>query len=127
MGGFGGAAVKRISEGEDQNAYFTAFALLRVALVVVSVSFLLIAQPYLVKLTSSGTLPWLILALVVSAFTNIVLNGVYGRGKVGINQIGSLVDNLTRIGIQVVAIILGYGLAGLTGGVRCRAPCGRDR
>ncbi|MDD4567259.1 stage V sporulation protein B [Methanoculleus chikugoensis] len=115
-GGFGGAAVKRISEGEDQNAYFTAFALLRVALVVVSVSFLLIAQPYLVKLTSSGTLPWLILALVVSAFTNIVLNGVYGRGKVGINQIGSLVDNLTRIGIQVVAIVLGYGLAGLTGG-----------
>ncbi len=115
-GGFGGAAVKRISEGEDQNAYFTAFALLRVALVVVSVSFLLIVQPYLVKLTSSGTLPWLILALVVSAFTSIVLNGVYGRGKVGINQIGSLVDNLTRIGIQVVAIVLGYGVAGLTGG-----------
>ncbi|HNT09137.1 MAG TPA: flippase, partial [Methanoculleus sp.] len=35
-GGFGGAAVKRISEGEDQNAYFTAFALLRVALTIVS-------------------------------------------------------------------------------------------
>ena len=115
-GGFGGAAVKRISEGKDQNAYFTAFTLLRVVLTVVSVGFLLIAQPYLVKFTSSGMLPWLILALIVSTFTNIASNSVYGRGKVGINQISTLIDNLTRIGIQVTAIILGYGVAGLAGG-----------
>ena len=115
-GGFGGAAVKRISEGKDQNAYFTTFLLLRVMLAVVSVGSLLIVQPYLVKLTSSGMLPWLILALVVSTFTNIASNAVYGRGKVGVNQISSLVDNLTRIGIQVVAVVLGYGVAGLAGG-----------
>ncbi|NLZ30712.1 MAG: flippase, partial [Methanomicrobiales archaeon] len=64
-GGFGRAAVKRISEGEDQSAYFTAFALLRVVLTVVSVGFLLILQPYLGKLTSSGMFSWLILALVI--------------------------------------------------------------
>ena len=115
-GGFGGAAVKRISEGEDQSAYFTAFALLRVVLTVASVSFLLLAQPYFVKLTSSGVFSWLILALIASTFTNIASNSVYGRGKVGINQIGSLIDNLVRIGIQVAAIILGFGLAGLAGG-----------
>jgi O-antigen/teichoic acid export membrane protein len=115
-GGFGGAAVKRISEGEDQNAYFTAFALLRVALTVVSVGFLLIAQPYLVKLTSAGVFPWLILALVVSTFTNIASNSVYGRGMVGVNQIGSLIDTLARILVQVAAVVLGYGIAGLAGG-----------
>ena len=115
-GGFGGAAVKRISEGEDQNAFFTAFVLLRVVLTVISVGFLLIAQPYLVKLTSSGMLPWLIVALVVSVFTNIASNSVYGSGKVGINQIGSLIDNLTRVVVQVIAVVLGYGVAGLAGG-----------
>ncbi|PKL62057.1 MAG: polysaccharide biosynthesis protein [Methanomicrobiales archaeon HGW-Methanomicrobiales-2] len=115
-GGFGGAAVKRISEGEDQNAFFTAFVLLRVVLTVISVGFLLIAQPYLVKLTISGMLPWLILALVVSTFTNIASNSVYGTGKVGVNQISSLVDNLTRVVIQVIAVVLGYGVAGLAGG-----------
>ncbi|MDD3932290.1 MAG: flippase, partial [Methanoculleus sp.] len=61
-GGFGGAAVKRISEGEDQNAYFTAFLLLRVMLMAVSVGFLLVARPYLTDLTSSGVFPWLVLA-----------------------------------------------------------------
>lgn len=115
-GGFGSAAVKRISEGEDQNAFFTAFVLLRVMLMVVSVGFLFIAQPYLVKLTSSGVLLWLILALVVSVFTSIASNGAYGRGMVGVNQIGGLINNLTRVVIQVVAVVLGYGVAGLAGG-----------
>lgn len=115
-GGFGGAAVKRISEGEDQNAYFTAFLFLRVMLLAVSVGFLSIAQPYLADLTSSGAFPWLILALVVSVFTNVASNSVYGTGKVGVNQIGGLLDNLTRVVIQVVAVVLGYGVAGLAGG-----------
>ena len=115
-GGFGGAAVKRISEGEDQNAYFTAFLVLRVMLVVVSVCLLLIAQPYLVDITSSGVFPWLVFALVASVFTSITINGVYGSGKVGVNQIGHLIDNLVRVVVQVVAVVLGYGVAGLAGG-----------
>ncbi|NMC88348.1 MAG: flippase [Methanomicrobiales archaeon] len=115
-GGFGGAAVKRISEGEDQNAYFTAFALLRVVLMIVSVGFLLSIQPYLDNFASSGLLLWLILALVVSTFSNVASRGVYGRGMVGINQISGLIDTLIRIGVQVAAIVLGYGVAGLAGG-----------
>ncbi|MGB4757247.1 MAG: oligosaccharide flippase family protein, partial [Candidatus Methanoculleus thermohydrogenotrophicum] len=115
-GGFGSAAVKRISEGVDQGAYFSAFIVLRVMLMAVSVGFLFIARPYLTDLTSSGVFPWLVLALVVSVFSSITANGVYGRGKVGVNQISGLINNLVRISIQVVAVILGYGLAGLAGG-----------
>ncbi len=115
-GGFGGAAVKRISEGEDQNAFFTAFLSLRVVLMIVSVGFLLVARPYLTDLTESGVFLWLVIALVVSVFTNITSNAVYGTGKVGINQISSLIDNLTRVAVQVAAVVLGYGVAGLAGG-----------
>ncbi|MGB4196305.1 MAG: flippase, partial [Methanoculleus sp.] len=77
-GGFGGAAVKRISEGVDQNAYFTAFIFLRVMLLVASVGLLLLLRPLLVALTSSGACPWLLVALVVSVFTTVAANGVYG-------------------------------------------------
>ncbi len=115
-GGFGSAAVKRISEGEDQGAFFSAFILLRVMLMAVSVGFLFVAQPYLTDLTASGVFPWLVVALVVSVFTSITANGVYGRGKVGVNQISGLINNLARVVVQVAAVILGYGLAGLAGG-----------
>lgn len=115
-GGFGGAAVKRISEGEDQNAFFTAFVFLRVMLVVVSVGFLFIAQPYLTDLTSSGVFPWLVIALIVSVFTTITSNAIYGTGKVGVNQISGLLNNVIRVVVQVAAVILGYGVAGLAGG-----------
>ncbi|ABN57537.1 flippase [Methanoculleus submarinus] len=115
-GGFGGAAVKRISEGKDQNAYFTAFLVLRVMLLAASMGFLLIARPYLVDLVASGAFPWLVLALIVSVFTNIASNSVYGTGKVGVNQIGGLLDTLVRIVVQVAAVVLGYGVAGLAGG-----------
>ena len=86
-------------------------------LLVASVGLLLLLRPLLVDLTSSGAFPWLLVALVVSVFTNVAANGVYGTGKVGINQIGSLIDTLVRITIQVIAVILGYGIAGLAGGL----------
>ena len=115
-GGFGGAAVKRISEGEDQDAYFTAFIVLRVVLVAVSIGFLLIIRPYIPDLASPEVFLWLIVALIAGALTSVASNGVYGRGKVGINQISGLLDTLIRIVVQVVAIVLGYGVAGLAGG-----------
>ena len=48
--GFGGAAVKRISEGKDQNEYLTAYATLRFLLIIVSTLVLLAVSPYFVDL-----------------------------------------------------------------------------
>jgi O-antigen/teichoic acid export membrane protein len=115
-GGFGGAVIKRISEGTDQSAFFSAFVILRILLLVVSVSILLIIGPYLDKLTNTGLIPLLILALAVSVFTSGISYTVYGTGKVGIIQIGGLFNNLARIAVQVGAIFLGFGAAGLAGG-----------
>ena len=41
-GGLGGAAVKRISEGEEQNEYFSAFVAVRFTFLLVALIFLLI-------------------------------------------------------------------------------------
>jgi O-antigen/teichoic acid export membrane protein len=115
-GGFGGAAVKRISEGKEPCEYLSAFVFIRIVLLAVSVTVLIFVEPYLKDVTSSGIFFWLFLALIVSVFSSSVSTGVYGAGKVGISQIGSLVDALVRIILQIAGVFLGFGVAGLIGG-----------
>jgi O-antigen/teichoic acid export membrane protein len=115
-GGFGGAAVKRISEGKEPNEYFSAFVFIRIILLTVSVTVLLFAEPYLKDATSSGIFFWLLLALIVSVFSSSTAIGVYGAGKVGISQISNFVDVFLRILFQITAVFLGFGPAGLAGG-----------
>ena len=115
-GGFGGAAVKRISEGKEPNEYLSAFAFIRIILLAISVTILLFAEPYLKDVTSSGVFFWLLLALIVSVFSSISGTGVYGTGKVGVSQISGFVDVIIRTLFQIMAVFLGYGIAGLTGG-----------
>jgi O-antigen/teichoic acid export membrane protein len=115
-GGFGGAAVKRISEGKEPNEYFSAFVFIRIVLLAASVTVLLYAEPYFKDLTSSGVFFWLLLALIISVFSSSTAIGIYGSGKVGISQISNFVDILSRILFQIVAIFLGFGVAGLAGG-----------
>jgi len=115
-GGFGGAAVKRISEGREQNEYFSAFVFIRIALLALSVTALLWAEPYLRDATSSGIFFWLLLALIVSVFSSCTGIGIYGSGKVGIYQISSFLDAFLRTLFQITAVFFGFGVAGLTGG-----------
>ncbi len=115
-GGFGTAAVKRISEGKEPDEYFSAFVFVRIVLLAASVTVLLFAQPYLKDVTSSGIFFWLLLALIISVFSSSTAIGIYGSGKVGISQISNFIDIFLRILFQVAAIFLGFGIAGLAGG-----------
>ena len=115
-GGFGGAAVKRISEGEEQDAYFSAFVVLRSVFVTVVLVALITLRGYFVDLDSAGTFIWLLVALVVSLLHGAVSSGIAGCGKMGINATAGFINNISRILIQVVAVFLGYGVAGLAGG-----------
>jgi O-antigen/teichoic acid export membrane protein len=115
-GGFGGAAVKRISEGNDRNEYFSAFVFIRVVLLALSITVLLCAESYLTDITSSGIFFWLLLALIIAVFQNCASNGVYGAGHVGIHQLGIVVELIVRVLLQVTVVYLGYSAAGLAGG-----------
>lgn len=114
--GFGGAVVKRISEGKDPEEYFSAFVVLRIILLSASISGLFILRPYLADLNEAGVFPWLAIALIVGLFSNIVGNGIYGLNKVGVYQIEGMLNNLSRIFFQVIAVFIGFGIAGLVGG-----------
>ncbi|MCX9014403.1 MAG: flippase [Candidatus Methanoperedens sp.] len=115
-GGFGGAAIKRISEGEEPDAYFSAFVVLRSVFVTVVITALIAFHRYFVDIDSAGTFSWLLAALVVSLLQGAVSSGIAGCGKMGIGATASFIDNVSRIIIQVVAVFLGYGVAGLAGG-----------
>jgi len=114
--GFGGAVVKRISEGQEQNEFFSAFVALRIILLVVSVSALLLARPLLADMVSSGMFFWLLLALIVGVFSSSVSNGNYGSGKTGVHQTCGFLSITGRVIFQVAAVFLGFGAAGLAGG-----------
>jgi len=123
-GGFGAAAIKRISEGEEPDAYFSAFVVLRSVFVTVVLMALIAFRSYFVDLDGAGTFIWLLLALVVSLFHGVVSGGIAGCGKIGINATAGFVNNISRIFVQVVAVFLGYGVAGLAGGFVTRLLVG---
>jgi len=115
-GGFGGAAIKRISEGEEQDAFFSAFFVIRSFFVIVVILALISCRRYFVDLNSEGIFTWLLLALIVSLFHGAIVSGIAGRGKMGIYAACNFINNVSRVFIQVVAVFLGYGVAGLVGG-----------
>ena len=115
-GGFGGAAIKRISEGEEQDAYFSAFFIIRSVFVVIVILVLIAFRGYFVDLDSEGVFIWLLLALIASLFYGGVASGVAGCGKMGIYSTCNFINNVSRIIIQVIAVYLGFEIAGLAGG-----------
>jgi O-antigen/teichoic acid export membrane protein len=115
-GGLGGATAKRMSEGKDKEEFYSASAVLRVLLLVVSLVVLFAFRPYLVDLNSSGLFWWLVIALITALPFGIAAGGNYGLGKAGVVQGSNLMNNLTRILLQVFFVFLGYQLAGLAGG-----------
>ncbi|KKG14407.1 polysaccharide biosynthesis protein [Methanosarcina sp. 2.H.T.1A.6] len=115
-GGLGRAAIKRISEGEEQEEYYSAFFVLRTIITILIVASLIIFRTFISDPTNRQIFDWLILAQFVALFYCLVSKGIAGRGKMGIYAIGDLANNASRIIIQVVAIFLGYSMAGLVGG-----------
>ena len=115
-GGVGGSAIKRISEGEEQDAYFSAFFVLRFLLMIAVVFALFVFRGYFVDLDDEGLFIWIIVALLVSQFSGAVSTGIAGCGKMGIRSTGEFFYRLLRTLVQVAAIFLGFGAAGLAGG-----------
>jgi O-antigen/teichoic acid export membrane protein len=116
-GGFGGAAVKRISEGEESDAYFSAYFVLRLLFTIIVVLALFVFRNYFVDLNSSGMFVWLLLAIIVSVLAGPISSGVAGTGKMGIQTTCAGIGNISRIILQILAIYLGYEAAGLAGGM----------
>lgn len=116
-GGFGGAVIKRISEGEEPNTYFSAYFILRLIFTITGILILLVFKDYFVDLNNSGIFAWMLLLLFISAIAGPISSGVAGKGKMGIRNTCEGISNISRVMIQIPAIYLGYETAGLVGGM----------
>ncbi len=114
--GMGGAAVKRISEGRDQDAYYSAQFAVRSALLGIAVLAIFLASPLMVDFNQEGLFPWLVLALAAGSVGGMVSSGVYGGGGVGALQVAEFISTVVRVAVQVIAVYIGFGVAGLAGG-----------
>jgi len=67
-------------------------------------------------LNSSGLLFILLLALGLSTFSSCINGAISASNRLGLTATVSILNNLTRITLQVIAVFLGYQVYGLIGG-----------
>ena len=115
-GGFGGAAVKRISEGKEQNEYFTAFCIMKIVLLCLSIVTFLLISPFLTGLENNGLVYWLIIALVAGTLATMAGTNLYGTAQVGIMQVSNLFNTIVKNLVQILAVFIGFGVGGLVAG-----------
>lgn len=116
-GGFGGAAIKRISEGDERDEYFSAFLALRSVFLITVLMFLILFGGSFMDLKTSGLFIWLLLLMVISLFQGSVATGVVGNGKMGIASTCNAITIISTVIFQILGIFLGLGAAGLAGGM----------
>lgn len=116
-GGLGGAAIKRISEGDEPDAYFSAFFTIRSIFVIAVVLLLLLLKNYFIDLNSSGLFFFFVLVLIANGIFGVVSVGVAGQRKMGIRTTCNSITNISSVIFQVIAVYFGYGAFGLAGGV----------
>jgi len=104
-----GAAVKRISEGDEPNAYFSAYFVIRLVFTILVIVALLIFREYFADLNASGMIIWLILLLIVSLLAGSISSGVVALARSNKCHMRSHWKYLS-CNHQVVAIYLGMRL-----------------
>ncbi|MDD1687197.1 flippase [Methanoregula sp.] len=115
-GGLGGAAVKRISEGKEQNEFFTAFFIMRMVLLCLSIAVFIIFSPYLAGLENNGLIYWLIIALIAGTLASVAGTNLYGTAQVGIMQVSNLFNTIAKNLVQILAVFVGCSVGGLVAG-----------
>jgi len=115
-GGFGGAAVKRISEGKFQNEYYSAYVILRIILLCLSILVFILISPNLSGIQENGLLIWLIFALIAGTLYSVSNTNLYSTSHVGILQVSTLLNTIIKNLVQILAVFIGFGVGGLVAG-----------
>jgi len=115
--GIGYAGAKRISEGRDQDAFYTVSLVLRVWVYIAIIAVFVIFRDRFVDLNAAG-LFWILIAVVgIGMINSQIGTSIGGCNRLGLAASTSLLNNLFRIGIQVILVYLGYQIYGLIGGL----------
>ncbi|MDD1670399.1 MAG: polysaccharide biosynthesis C-terminal domain-containing protein [Methanomicrobiales archaeon] len=111
------ASLKRISEGIQQNAYFTLSLLLRLMLFALVSILLVIFRDHFVDLNNAGLFWILIIAFGIGTLASCLGAAIAAANRLGLAASMSILENVTRIGVQFAGVLLGFKVLGLAGGV----------
>ena len=115
--GIGCAGTQRICEGKDPDSFFTASLVLRLGIYALLTLGLIIFQDRFVDLSQTG-LFWVLIAVVGIATLQTSLGmAIAASNRLGLAASTTLINNIVRIVIQVIAVFLGYQIYGLIGGL----------
>src|SRR5208283_435912 len=115
--GIGYATTYRICEGKDQDEYFSASVVLKVSLWLTVAVVMLVFHNYFGTLNQTGLLWILIPVLGISTLVSSFGTAIGASNRLGLAASVSLIQNITQIVIQVIAVFLGFKVYGLIGGL----------
>jgi O-antigen/teichoic acid export membrane protein len=115
--GIGYAAMYRICGGKDPDGFFTASLVIRLALWIIVSGVMLVFRNHLGALNQAGMIWILIAVLGISTLCSSLGTAIGASNRLGLAASVSLIDNITRIAIQVIAVFLGFQVYGLIGGL----------
>jgi len=115
--GIGYAATYRICEGKDPDEFFSASIVLRVSLWLIVAVVMLTFHNYFGTLDQTGLLWILIAVLGISTLVSSCGTAIGASNRLGLAASVSLIQNITQIVIQVIAVFLGFKVYGLIGGL----------
>jgi len=115
--GIGYAATQRICSGEDQSEFFTANLTLRLFFYAIVCTVMIIFQGHFADLNNSGLLLILLAIVGISTFSSSISVAIGASNRLGLAASVSLLNNVTRIVVQVIGVFLGFQVYGLIGGL----------
>ncbi|MDO8873162.1 MAG: oligosaccharide flippase family protein [Methanoregula sp.] len=115
--GIGCAGTQRICEGKDPDSFFTASLVLRIGIYALLVLGLIIFQDRFVDLNQTGLFWVLILVVGITTLQTSLGIAIGASNRLGLAASTTLINNIARIVVQVIAVFLGYQVYGLIGGL----------
>lgn len=115
--GIGYAATQRICQGVDQNEFFTVNLVIRLGIFFIVSCTIFFFQGSFANLNNSGLLFILLVVFGLSTINSSISVAIGASNRLGLAASVSLLNNITRICIQVITVFLGYQISGLIGGL----------
>ncbi|MDD1690298.1 MAG: oligosaccharide flippase family protein [Methanoregula sp.] len=115
--GVGYATSYYICQGKDPDEYFTTGLIIRVLLWIIVAAVMGVFSNHFGDLDKTGLIWTLIAVLGISTVINSLGTSISASNRLGLAASVSLIDNVIRIVIQVIAVFLGFQIYGLIGGL----------
>ena len=115
--GIGYAGTQRICEGKDPDSFFTASLILRLGIYALLTFGLIIFQNRFVDLNQTGLFWVLIIVVGIVTLQTSLGIAIGASNRLGLAASTTLINNIARIVVQVIAVFLGYQIYGLIGGL----------